>query len=66
MSRPGEDRWLRSSNPSTETPEREVKLDHFMERWAELDEARAEKEEARTEREARRAADREQAAEHQD
>ena len=36
MSRPGEDRWLRSSNPSRETPEREVKIDRFMERWAEL------------------------------
>ncbi len=67
MSQPGEDRWLRSSNPSTETPEREVKLDRFMERWAELDKARAEREEARTEREeARRAADRQQAAEQQD
>ena len=67
MSRPREDRWLRSSNPSTETPEREVKLDHFMERWVELEEARAEREEARTEREeARRAADRQLAAEQQD
>ena len=67
MSRPGEERWLRSSNPSTESPEREEKLDCFMERWVELDEARAEREEARTEREeARRAADREQAAEQQD
>ena len=66
MSRPGEDRWLRSSSPSTETPEREAKLDHFMERWVELKEARAEREEARTEREeARRAADRQQAAEQQ-
>ena len=34
MSRTGEDRWLWSSDPSTETPEREVKLDLFMERWA--------------------------------
>ena len=67
MSRPGEDRWLRSSNPSTESPEREEKLDRFMERWVELDEARAEREEARTEREeARRAADRQLAAEQQD
>ena len=67
MSRPGEDRWLWSSYPSTETPEREVKLDRFMERWAELEEARAEREEARTEREeARRAADRQLAAEQQD
>ena len=39
MSRPGEDRWLRSSNPSTVSPEREEKLDRFMERWVELDEA---------------------------
>ena len=39
MSRPGEDRWLRSSNPRTESPEREEKLDRFMERWVELDEA---------------------------
>ena len=54
-------------NQSTETPEREEKLDRFMERWVELDEARAEKEEARTEREeARRAADRQHAAEQQD
>ena len=53
MSRPGENRWLQSSNPSTETPEREEKLDRFMERWMELDEAR-------------RAADRQQAAEQQD
>ena len=60
MSRPGEDRWLRSSNPSTETPEREEKLDRFLERWVELDEARAEREEAR------RAADRQQASEQQD
>ena len=48
MSQPGEDRWLRSSNPSTETPEREEKLDRFMERWVELDEVRAERKEART------------------
>ena len=67
MSRPGEDRWLRSSTPSTETPEREEKLDSFMERWVELYKARAGREEARTEREeARRAADRQQAAEQQD
>ena len=57
MSRPGEDRWLWSSNPSTEAPEREEKLD----------EARAERDEARTDREeARRAADRQQVAEQQD
>ncbi len=67
MSRPGEDRWLWSSNPSTEAPEREVKIDRFMERWAELDEARAERDEARTDREeAGRAADRQQVAEQQD
>ena len=67
MSLPGEDRWLRSSNSSTETPEREEKLNRFIERWVEHDEARAEREEARTERkEARRAADRQQAAEQQD
>ena len=66
MSRPEEDRWLRSSNPSTETPEREVKLDRFMERWAELDKERAERKEARTERkEARRATDRQQAVKQQ-
>ena len=53
MSQAGEDRWLRSSNPSIETPEREEKLNRFMERWMELDEAR-------------RAADRQQAAEQQD
>ena len=67
MLRPGEDRWLQSSNPSTETPEREEKLDRFMERWLELDERRAERKEARTEREeARKAADRQQEAEQQD
>ena len=67
MSRPGEDRWLWSSKPSRESPEIEEKLDRFMERWVELDEARAEREEARTEREQTRiAADREQAAEQQD
>ena len=67
MSRPIEDRWLRSSNPSTETHEREVKLDRFMERWVELYKATAEREEARTEKEeARRAADRLQEAEQRD
>ena len=47
MLRPGEDIWLQSSNPSTETPEREEKLDRFMERWVELDESRAKRKEAR-------------------
>ena len=53
MSWPGGDRWLRSSYPSTESPEREEKLDRLMERSVEIDEAR-------------RAADSQQAAEQQD